>query len=316
MATNPNVLVNREKYIGSSEISTILGINKFKTRWELLQEKAGYVENEFNGNEYTRYGDDMEPLIRDYINSLKFTSEPFIEDTIAIEEPIIGRRCNYDGKCKTHGLEIKTTSVIHSDVRDYKYYVVQLLWGMMLGKMKKGILAVYYRPYDFERILYPEKLQIFEIDIKDYQDWVEEIENAVELFKNDLQKLKENPFLSEQDLLPKKVVELALKVDELEGELKQLEEINAKYKKIKTELADAMQEYNIKKWVTPGSVQITLVKEEDKEVEVVSYDEDRFIQENLKLHEQYHNKLAEYKEVRKEIKKGKSAYVKITLPKN
>lgn len=315
MATNPNVLVDREKFIGGSEISTILGINSFKTRWELLQEKAQYVENEFNGNVYTEYGDYMEPLIRDYINSLKITSEPFIEDTIAIEEPGIGRRCNYDGKCKTHGLEIKTTSRIHESVREYKYYVVQLLWGMILGNLKKGILAVYHRPDDFDKTFYPERLQIFEIDIKDYSEWIDEINLGVELFKRDLEDIKRNPFLSEEDLLPERIKNLAIEVDEFEAELKELKEIEARYKDLKSKLADAMQEYNIKKWVTPGSVQITLVKEEDKEVEVVSYDEIQFIKENVKLYEEYHNKLEEYKEVKKEIKKGKSAFVKITLPK-
>ena len=45
------------------------------------------------------------------------------------------------------------------------------------------------------------------------------------------------------------------------------------------------------------------------------YDEKRFIAENIELHEKYQNKLAEYRETRKEIKKGKSGYIKITMPK-
>ena len=78
-----------------------------------------------------------------------------------------------------------------------------------------------------------------------------------------------------------------------------------------------MKKYNLKSWTTPNNVKITLVDDvPDKEIEVTYYDEDKFIQENSDLHEKYHNKLAEYKITRKEIKKGRSAYLKITLPKN
>ena len=58
MPTNPNVLINRDKYIGGSDISAIMGISPFKTRWEVLQEKAGLLESEFTGNKYTEYGDE------------------------------------------------------------------------------------------------------------------------------------------------------------------------------------------------------------------------------------------------------------------
>lgn len=317
MATNPNVLKDRDKFIGGSEISTILGINKFNTRWDLLKLKAGYIENEFEGNKYTEYGDIMESKIRDYINTLNISKSKFVEDTIVVEESIIGRRCNYDGKSKTHALEIKTTSQIHDDVRDYKYYLVQLLWGMILGRLKKGVLAVYHRPEDFNEEFNSELLQIFEINIKDYKDWIEEIEEAVSRFKIDLEKLKNNPFLSESDLLPAEIMRLAVAIDEMEDKLKEYDDIQKDYQKLKNDLVIAMKKNLIKSWITPSHIKITLVDETpDKEVELTDYDEDKFIAENIELHEQYHNKLAEYKTIRKEIKKGKCAYLKITLPKN
>lgn len=317
MATNPNVLIDREKFIGSSEISTILGINKFMTRWQLLRLKSGYEENDFQGNIYTKYGDALEPKIRDYINTLGISKTPFVEDTIAIDEPIIGRRCNYDGKSKTHGLEIKTTSQVHENVNDYKYYVVQLLWGMMLGKLKKGVLAVYHRPNDFDETFVSNRLQVFEIDIKDYKEWCEEINKEVEKFKIDLQKVIANPFLSENDLLPTDIMKLALQVDAIEEQLKDYKRIEKEYENIKANLISAMENYNIKSWTTPNDIKITIVDgTPDKEIEIEEYDEDKFISENLELHEQYHNKLAEYRNVRKEIKKGRNSYLKITLSKN
>ena len=61
---------DRDKYIGGSDIPIIMGISPFKTRFDLLLEKAGLKENDFTGNEYTEYGNVMESKIRDYVNKL------------------------------------------------------------------------------------------------------------------------------------------------------------------------------------------------------------------------------------------------------
>ena len=59
-----NVEVERNEYIGGSDIPTILGLNNFKSRETLLKEKAGIEINDFKGNEYTDFGNICEPLIR------------------------------------------------------------------------------------------------------------------------------------------------------------------------------------------------------------------------------------------------------------
>lgn len=311
MPTNKNVLINREQYIGSSEISAILGINKFKTRWELLQEKAGIVEPEEVDNEYTRFGEKFEPLIRGFINETE--KDKFVEDTVVEEHDIISNRCNYDGKNKTTALEIKTTSIVHEDIRGYKYYVVQLLWGMMLGNLKKGKLAVYHRE-SFDEEFDPFKLQIFDINIKDYKDWIEEINLAVEQFRIDLQKLKENPFMSEEDLYPKELVEIGNKLIELEEALLGYKEVQKIYDDFKTHARELMIENGMKTLIINDRIKITNIQDTpDKIVEEEYYDEESFIKENPELHERYHNKLAEYKSKRDIIKKGRKGYLRITL---
>lgn len=313
MPTNKNVLVNRERYIGSSEISTILGINKFKTRWELLQEKAEIVQDEFEGNQFTRFGEKFEPLIRDYINETE--KDKFVEDTVIVEHDIISNRCNYDGKNKTTALEIKTTGIRHETVREYKYYVVQLLWGMMLGKLKKGKLAVYYRE-DFDEEFDPFKLQIFDINIKDFKDWVEEIELAVDQFRIDLEKVRNNPFITEEDLIPKEIVALSSELVEFENKLALANQWEKEYTKVKEQLRNAMNNNSIKTWVMNNGTRITNVLDSpDKEVEEDYYDEDRFMQEQPDLHRRYHETLAMYKETRKVLKKGRKGYLKITFAK-
>lgn len=294
------------------EISTILGINKFKTRWELLQEKAGIIEPEEVDNEYTRFGEKLEPLIRGFINETE--KDKFLEDTVVEEHDIISNRCNYDGKNKTTALEIKTTSIVHEDIRDYKCYVVQLLWGMMLDKLKKGKLAVYNRPDDFDEEFDPFRLQIFDINIKDYKDWIEEINLAVEQFRIDLQKLKENPFMSEEDLYPKELVEMGNKLVELEEALLDYKEVQKIYDDFKAHARELMIENGMKTLTINDRIKITNIQDTpDKIVEEEYYDEDKFIRENPKLHEEYHNKLAEYKDTRNVIKKGRKGYLRITL---
>lgn len=305
-----SVKENRDLFIGGSDIPKIMGISTFQTRWELLQEKAGLLENNFEGNSYTEYGNKMEPKIRDYINEDlkdKFKEGKFVEGDI---------RCHTDGENKTTILEIKTTSQIHEKVEDYDYYLVQLLFYMINTKRKKGILAIYERPDDFDETFNPMLLRKYEINIKDYKELCEDINLAVEQFRTDLQKLRDNPFLTEEDLLPKEVIELSSKVVELEEKLlllKQLEEEKDNYKK---QLKEAMENFGIKRWITPNKTKITLVEDKpDEVVKVDSYDEVKFKEENNELYENYHNKLEEYKTTKEETKKGRKGYVKITIPK-
>ena len=69
-----DVSIDRDKYIGGSDIPAVLGISKFTTRWQLLLEKAGLAERPFAGNRYTEYGHIIEPQIRDYINLVRQTN--------------------------------------------------------------------------------------------------------------------------------------------------------------------------------------------------------------------------------------------------
>lgn len=304
------VTIDREKYIGGSDIPIIMGISPFKTRFDLLLEKAGLKENDFTGNEYTEYGNIMEPKIRDFINENredKFEEGKYIENDI---------RCHTDGINKEIVLEIKTTSQIHEKVEDYKVYLVQLLFYMEYTKRKHGKLAIYERPEDFNEEFDVKRLTQYDIRLEDFKELVEQINRAVDQFRLDLAKVKENPFITEEELLPVDLARLSSEVVILETELAKMKEIEDRYKAAKEELKVGMERVGLNKWETPNGTKITLVEDSpDKEVEIESYDEERFIKENPELHEQYNLKLAEYKITKKEIKKGKKGYVRITFPK-
>lgn len=307
-----DVTKDRDKFIGGSDIAAVLNISKFKTRWQLLQEKAGIAESDFKGNAYTEYGNILEPQIRDYINQIWSTD--FVEGKI-----INGyMRYHADGVDYDKGmvLEIKTTSTIHEKVEDYNYYLCQLLTGMEMFGYVDGILAVYERPEDFNEEFDADRLTVYSIKRKDYEAHIEYIKEEVERFRSDWLRLLDNPFLSEEELQPTELVEVADKVLALESQIEIYKQIEAEYKAAKAELKAGMEKYHVKGYTTPPSdkypkgIKLTLVLDgEDTIVRDLDID-------GLKrdLPELFRNAEDGGYMVEK-VKKGRSGYVRITAKK-
>lgn len=292
-----DVKTERYKYIGGSDIPIIMSISPFKSRYDLLLEKAQLKDMDFEGNKYTEYGNIMEPKIRQYVNV--FLSRDFKEDKLEHDDI----RCHFDGIDDTSVLEIKTTSIIYSRVDEYSVYLVQLLFYMMNAGKKDGILAVYERPEDFDENFDSDRLHIFTIDIAKYDNLCKEINEAVEQFRIDLNKLKENPFTTEEDLVNQSVVALAHEVIKLEEQLQSYKELTKKYDDFKLRLKTAMEENGVSHWETPNGTKITLV--EDKEDKIVKkFNADKFKEENEPLYNKY---------LEDKVQKGKAGYVLITL---
>ena len=296
-----NVTVDRDKYIGGSDIPIIMGISPFKTRFDLLLEKAGLKENDFNGNKYTEYGNVLEPKIRDYINNQGLSKKIYKEDKKIIDDI----RCHVDGFNGETVLEIKTTSQVHDNVDDYKIYLVQLLFYMQYMNVDKGLLAVYERPDDFNEEFDENRLKTYYISIDNYKEMIEQINKEVDQFRIDLVKVKENPFITEEELLPTDLTELSNKLVALENKLAEMKKIEAESKELKAQLKSAMENNNIKKWETPNGVKITLVADGEDKV-VRKFNEKLFKDNNLDLWDEYSEDV---------IQKGKAGYVKITLSK-
>lgn len=295
-----SVIKDRDKYIGGSDIGIIMDISPFKTRFDLLLEKAGLKENTFVGNEYTEYGDKLEPKIRDFINETLYQKNPFRSNC-----KIVGKfRGNCDGENHTSILEIKTTSKIHNNIDEYKTYLVQLLKYMEVFEKEKGILAVYSRPEDFNEEFDNKRLQIFVIDIDNYKDLLKEINEEIDKFLIDLEKLKENPFLTEEDLLPKDLTIFANSVLQLESDVIKAKKIIEKYEEEKEKLRIAMINVNVKKWETPNGIKITTI-DGTEDVKINVFDEETFKKENKELFDKYQIK---------KIKKGRKGSLRITLP--
>lgn len=280
------------------DVPIIMGISPFKTRYELLLEKAEIKEIEQVENAYIDYGNALEPKIRDYINSEYKVS--YKEDCL-INNDI---RCNVDGIDKNISsiLEIKTTSKIHDDIKEYKVYLVQLLFYMMNYKIDNGLLAIYERPQDFNEEFESERLNIYEININDYKELCEEINEAVEQFRKDLEKIKANPFLTEEDLVPQDLSKIAHEVIALENQLKNYDIIKKQYEDLRTILHEEMTKAGKKNWEMPNGTLITNVLDGEDTIKKV-FDEKKFKEENQEQYEKY---------LIDKVTKGKKGYVKIT----
>lgn len=290
-----DVTIDRDKFIGGSDVCVIMGLSHFKDRYTLLLEKAGLKEIEQVDNEYVKYGHDIEPLIRNYINELyktNYEEDQFIEGDI---------RCNFDGINEDSILEIKSTSQIKDSINEYKYYLVQLLFYMEYAQKKNGKLVVYRRNEDFSLKFDPKRLQIFEIKFDDYKDLVEDINTAVNLFRYDKARLEHDPMLSEEDLLPVNIRELSNTIIALEDQLKGFKQLQEKQEEMKEKLRQEMNKICIKKWTMPNGTIINNVEDgEDKEV--TKFNELKFKEENEELYKKY---------CETKIQKGRKGYLKI-----
>lgn len=293
------VTKDREKFIGGSDLAGIMGLSPFIDRWTLLQQKAGLKERDFFGNEYTRYGDELEPVIRSYINETYCRD---FEPAVKVDGDLRG---NCDGIDEGGLLEIKTTSHVFDTLDGYKGYLVQILFYMKIFNVQHAILAVYHRNEDFSTDFDPSRLQVIPIDIKDHLDTMDEVEQAIEMFRKDLAELRENPLLCEEDFMPNEIVEVTNKIMELENQLAAYKQMENQLKEFKSELKVKMEEYGIKTWRLYNGTKITLVPDgEDKEVEEID------LKALQKDHPELFGEGSKY--VKRKRKKGRSGYVRIT----
>lgn len=313
-----DVTVNRHKYIGGSDVPIIMGISPFKKRYKLLLEKAQIEVSEFTGNKFTDYGNKLEPLIRDYINTV--LKRNFLETKIVEEGEIIGFRYHSDGDDEKEKelLEIKTTSVIHEEVTGYKSYLVQLLSGMIKKGYKKGVLAVYKRPADFDATFNEDYLTIYHIDINDYKELCDEIIAAMDKFRVDLELVLQeyewnDRVIPEAELMGGEIAVLANKITLFEDKLVEMKLVEKQIKEFKTQLKLSMEKEGIKSFQTPNKTKITLVEDKkDEEIEVEVLDTEKWTVKNETLINEYEESKKEFIKTEMKTKKGRAGHVKIT----
>lgn len=245
-----NVTENRRVYVGGSDVPIILGLSKYKKAFDLAKEKVGLSPMIFDGNEYTTYGQVMEPQIRDYINAINETK--FVPDTTINKEKFLRGNCDGADYDEMLLLEIKT----HGKKPTLEIYNVQIQLYLYMFDLPSAWLALYERPDNFDAEFEAERLKIEVIHFDETK--VNEILAQIELFWKRCAALKENPGLTEAEFHSIGVNEdnelavVAGQVARLEGEIAQFKKLEAEYKTMKQKMYELMMEHKVKSFETEG----------------------------------------------------------------
>ena len=269
---NPNVTVDRHKYVGGSDLPTILGLNaKYGTSiFDFARQKAGIIPNEFKGNQFTKYGQKMEPVIRDYINSLYGAN--YLEDTVI--DLVRNYRGNTDGvdrEAEIPLLEIKT----FGEELDVAYYTPQCQFYMETFDLPAIRLVGYKRPKDFYtgidydlenddsyfNLEFDENRIVTHVIERDPKVWAS-IEARIKAFQNCVQELRKSTEMTEDDFnklfFGNDLMVMANSVAILENKLNEFKDIEKEHKKLKDELYKLFEEKGIVSF-DAGSIKITKV---------------------------------------------------------
>jgi hypothetical protein len=200
-----DIETNRHLYIGGSDLPSILRLNKQygKSLMTFAKEKLKIIPTEFKGNEYTRYGQIMEPFVRNYINAMY--DYAFKEDSIIDNIRMYRGNCDGLDKKRKTLLEVKT----FGGKLDIKLYEPQCQFYMELFDIEECLLVGYKRPVEFYtgisfdidsddsnfNLIFDEN-NIVVYKISRNREMFEEIEKEIDKFKYLLECLKEEEILN------------------------------------------------------------------------------------------------------------------------
>lgn len=251
-----NVIENRRTFVGGSDVPIILGLSKYKSQFELAKEKTGLVPTVFDSNEYTVYGQVIEPQIRDYINIINETN--FKPDTVINKKRNIRGNCDGADYDESLLLEIKS----HGKNPTMEVYKVQMQLYMNEFNLAAGWLALYERPDNFDAEFDPERLKIEVVHRDDVQ--INEILQAIELFWKRCEALKRQPEMTEVEYYSitleekNEIAIVAGEVEKFELQIQSYKEIESQYKAMKDKLYQLMMDHKVKSFETDRCT-ITLV---------------------------------------------------------
>jgi hypothetical protein len=124
----------RKTTIGGSEIATILGLNPFSSKENMIAGKIGITY--FNGNLATRWGTLFEQVTQKW-SEMIFKIDDGIKEAGSIEGIIAGQRYSPDG--------IGIVKLLNSD-NEEEYYIILFEFKAPLGSLPNGKIPKHYYP--------------------------------------------------------------------------------------------------------------------------------------------------------------------------
>jgi len=310
-----NVVLQRKKYIGGSDLPNLLGLNEIKypqgdSLFTFAKKKMKLIPNEFKGNPYTKYGQLMEPIIREYLNATNGTN--YVEAT-CIDEDLL-QRGNTDGIDENTTeypamIEVKTFG--EAKGLDIPYYTPQGRFYMERWNQDEIAFVGYPRPenfytgvdYDlengdefFDLSFDPDKL-VIEVVHRDADEW-NKIQSRITAFQNACIELEKNPdmTLDQWNVLfyGKDIVKKQNALIKLEDQLVGFKQLKTKHDEAKAQLLEQFDKYGVKTLDT-GRVRITRVQSDTTT---------KLVLDEKKL-EKKHPKIVKEFTTKKKITKGK-----------
>ena len=175
----------RINYIGGSDFSTVLDINPYKKRIELILEKAGIITDDFVGNEATKRGELLENSVIELFENTTGIQIINLQKEYFLDIPnCINLKCHVDGITTNDCVfEAKTTDIKSKTWDDGipEYYKAQLEFNCFLSDKKKAYIAVgYCKGNKIEKFEFYEYVPIMKKEeiIEKCKEFTQEIENA------------------------------------------------------------------------------------------------------------------------------------------
>lgn len=235
--TKESIIGNKEERknrIGGSEFATVIDINPYQKRIELILEKAGVIANTFEGNEATRRGELLEnDIIAMFEDETGLTVSNEQEEFIIQPEDCLELRCHVDGITSDDAVfEAKTTDIKSKTWNDGipEGYKAQLDFNCKLAKKNKAYIAVGHCKENeiikFEWFKYEPRRDISEI-IEACQEFTKDVEKYknIGVVNNGLilkRKINSN-LIEELNSLNEQISEAKKQIKPLEDRKKEIE---------------------------------------------------------------------------------------------
>lgn len=314
---NAQVTVNRHKYIGGSDLPNIMGLNETKydkSIFDFAKEKMGILPNTFKGNAYTKYGNLIEPIVRDHLNDTNGMN--YVEASTSDELRLMRGNCD--------GIDYDTDSIPMLEVKsfgkelDVAYYQYQCQFYLEMYDQPAIALVGYPRPDNFYTGLDYEIEngdEFFDMSFNPDNLEMHIIERDPELWKLIYARIVKFQLACKQLMLNKEMTldefntyfygaELVTKQKALitvEQQLIGFKELVKQRDTLKASMLTEFEKYGVKSLDT-GKVKITHVKS-DESTKIV-FDEAKFKKAEKDMFKKY--------ETKKKVTKGKS-YLLITV---
>lgn len=279
----------RTKGIGGSDVSVLMGLNKFRSVFQLWLEKTGQVEPEETESDYTHFGNVLEPIVKQEFTKrtgLKVRSKKAILQSE--EYPFM--LADLDGVIQKDGemviFEAKTASAYKQDIWEQGVpveYQLQVQHYMAVTGAKKAYIAALVggNHFYYHEVLRDEKL--IEIIIKvEAAFWRENVEMGVEpvpdgsIATTNFLNHKYDHSNGETVELPTEALELCRIYDELSS---QLNELKDRREALTNQLKNYLKDNEIG---TVGNRKVSW-----KNVISTTFDKKRLEQEEREIYERY-----------------------------